>query len=77
MTYAQALELCPYELSWYNFWLERDHTIEIVPREPIFKMLHSASHHLEYVLKRVTNEDLARGFVGISVNSGYSRERGA
>lgn len=76
LTYASALELCPYEFSWYNFWLERNGGIDRVVREPIFKMLHSSSQHLEYVLKGVTTADVARGYVGIIVNSGYSREFG-
>jgi hypothetical protein len=73
LTYASALELCPYE---FNFWLEREQTISTVQREPIFKMLHTKSQHLEYVLKGISSEDLARGYVGVVVNSGYSRQFG-
>ena len=45
-------------------------------REPIFKMIHSSSQHLEYVLKGVSIDDIARGYVGLIVNSGYSRQFG-
>jgi len=76
MTYATALDLCPYEFSWYNFWLERTLVIERVPREPIFLMLHLQHQHLEMTLKRVTEEDLARGYVGVLINSGFSRQHG-
>jgi hypothetical protein len=76
LTYADALEICPYEFSWYNFWLERHGGIPRIVREPIFKMIHSSSQHLEYVLKGVSIEDIARGYVGLIVNSGYSRQFG-
>jgi hypothetical protein len=76
LTYASALELCPYEFSWYNFWLERSQAIRVAQREPIVKVFHSKSQHLEYVLKGTTTQDLARGYVGVLVNGGYSRQFG-
>lgn len=76
LSYADALEISPYEFSWYNFWLERDRTIEVVPREPVFLMLHLEHQHLEMALKGVTATDLARGYVGILINSGFSRQFG-
>ena len=76
LTYATALELCPYEFSWYNFWLEREQVIRVAQREPIIKVFHSKSQHLEYVLKGITTEDLARGYVGVLVNAGFSRQFG-
>lgn len=75
-SYVDALEFCPYEFSWYNFWLQKTHVIPLVMREPVFKTIHSASQHLEYGLKGVTTTDIARGYVGVVVNSGYSREFG-
>jgi hypothetical protein len=76
LTYATALEICPYEFSWYNFWLERDGSTLVAQREPIIKVFHSKSQHLEYVLKGIANADLARGYVGVLVNGGYSRQFG-
>ena len=75
-TWADALELCPYEFSWYNFWLEREHVIPRVEREPIFKTIHLGHQHLELALKGIREEDLARGYVGVVVNSGFSRQHG-
>ena len=76
MSYANAMEMCPYEFSWYNFWLEKEQVIPRVLREPIFLMLHMEHQHLEYALKGVDEADLARGYVGVVVNSGFSRAHG-
>ena len=76
LSYADAMEIAPYEFSWYNFWLERDRTIEAVVREPVFLMLHLQHQHLELALKQVTEADLARGYVGLLINSGFSRQFG-
>ena len=72
MTYADAMEMCPYEFSWYNFWLEKEQVIPRVLREPIFLMLHREHQHLEYALKRVNEADMARGYVGVVVKPGFS-----
>jgi hypothetical protein len=76
LTYAGALQLCPYEFSWYNFWLERECTIPRVVREPIFLTVHIEPQHLEFALKGVTESAVARGYVGVVVNSGFSRQFG-
>ena len=76
LTYPDLLEISPYEFSWYNFWLEKTEVIPRVTREPIFEMLHMQHHHLSYALKGIQIDDLARGYVGVVVNSGYSRDQG-
>ncbi len=74
--YLDALTLSPYEPTWYNMWLQKDGTIPIVMREPMFKTFHNPSQHLEYVLRGVTVPDIARGYVATVVNSNYSRGDG-
>ena len=76
MGYADVLAISPYEFSWYNMWWQKDLTVPLVMREPIFKTFHNASQHLEYLLRGVTNEDVARGYVGLVINSNYSRGGG-
>jgi hypothetical protein len=76
LTYADLLEISPYEFSWYNFWLEKSQAIPRITREPIFETIHMQHHHLSYALKGVGLQDLARGYVGVVVNSGHSREQG-
>ena len=74
--YLDALAESPYEFSWYNMWLQKDKTIEIHTREPLVKVFHHEGHHLEYILRGITQADIARGYLAIVVNSNYSRDLG-
>lgn len=74
--YREALEVCPYEPTWYTTWVLHSRPIPVIPREPIFKTFHNPQQHLDYVLRGVTQDDIARGYVGVVVNSNYSRGEG-
>ena len=74
--YQDMLAVSPYEYSWYNFWLQATHPIPIHIREPLIKVLHSADQHLEYALSNITPADVARGYLGIVVNSNFARTWG-
>ena len=74
--YKDALELSPYEPTWYNTWVLHAQPIQVYPREPLFKTFHNPAQHLDYVLRGITEQDIARGFVGVVVNSNYSRGDG-
>lgn len=76
VTWAGAMEIAPYEFSWYNFWTERTLGKSRITREPIVLMLHQPHQHLEYSLKRVKQKDLARGYVAVLVNSGFAQDHG-
>lgn len=75
-TYLSLMEISHYEFSWYNLWLQSDRTIRILPREPMFKTFHHRNHHLELLIKNISVEDIKRGYVGMVVNSNYSRYMG-
>ena len=72
-TYADMLAEAPYEFSWYNFWLQKTQIIPIAVREPLVKTFHHEGQHLEYALRGIGPDDIARGFVGVVVNSNYAR----
>lgn len=74
--YADALAISPYEPSWYNAWVLHAQPIDVIRREPIVKTFHTPTQHLEYVMRGVSEEDVARGFVAVVVNSNYSRGEG-
>lgn len=73
-TYADALDQSPYEFSWYNMWLQHTNVIPIHQREPLVKVFHHEGQHLEYILRGITAEDIARGYLAVVANSSYSRE---
>lgn len=76
LTVADALEICPYEFSWYNFWVEKNYPESRMIREPIFKTIHIQSEYLALAIKSISQEDLARGYVGVVINSGFSCSSG-
>lgn len=76
LDYVDLLRIAPLEFSWYSFWLQKDKTIPIEIREPMFKTFHLRSHHLEFRRQGVTLQDLARAYVGVVVNSNFSRAYG-
>jgi len=75
-TYAEMLAHGPYEFSWYNFWLQKSRVIPIELREPYFKVVHSEQQHAELAIRGVSTEDIARGYLGVIINSNFARSRG-
>lgn len=73
-TYSDALSIEPYEFSWYCMWLQKSQCIAIHQIEPLVKVFHHEDQHLEYILRGVRTEDIARGYLAVVVNSNYSRE---
>ena len=76
-TYLDMLELSPYEFSWYNFWLQKTKLIPIEIREPLFKVIHSSSQHVEIALRKISTHDIARGYLGVVINSNFSKSWGS
>jgi len=72
-SYADMLAEAPYEFTWYNMWLQKSRVIPIAIREPLVKTFHHEGQHLEYALRGIGPDDIARGFLGVVVNSNYSR----
>ena len=74
--YLDALRVAPYEFSWYNLWLQKSQVIPIHQREPLVKVFHHEGQHLEYILRGIDADDIARGYLALVVNSNYSRDLG-
>jgi len=74
--YRDAVTLSPYEPTWYSMWLQATRPIPLRVREPIIKTFHNSTQHLDYVLRGLTADDISRGYVGVVVNSNYSRGGG-
>lgn len=74
--YKDALALSPYEFSWYNLWLQKAGVIPVHQREPLVKVFHNESQHLEYLMRGIQVEDIARGYLAVLINSNFSRDIG-
>ena len=72
-TYADALRFEPLEFTWYNMWLQRSHVIPIHAREPLVKVFHHEGQHMEYLLRGIEHDDVARGYLALVVNSNFER----
>ena len=75
-TYKDILKISPYEFSWYNMWLQKDKTIPVEFKEPLIKFFHNQTQHQDYIRKKIKIKDIARGYIGININSNYSRGYG-
>ena len=75
-SYLDALRVAPYEFTWYNMWLQKTGVIPIHQREPLVKVFHHEAQHLEYILRGITEEDIARGYLALVINSNFSRDLG-
>lgn len=74
--YQDLMKIAPYEFSWYNFWLQISGIVEIRPCEPHFKMFHSREQHEDFLRRGITLQDISRAYVGVIINSNYSRGYG-
>lgn len=71
--YINLIEISPYEFSWYNIWVQKEKVIPIYPCDQMFKCFHMEHQHLMTWMQGVTIVDLARSYVGIIINSNFSR----
>lgn len=71
LDFIDLLRISPYEFSWYNFFIERER-IPTFAREPYFKTFHDGDQLAFAKLQGQNLEDLARGYLGIVVNSNFS-----
>lgn len=67
------LRISPYEFSWYNFWLQKRFPDLIHKREPCFLMIHTEGMELALRIQELDETDISRGYIGLILNSNYSR----
>ena len=73
-TLVDCLSLCPYEFSWYNLWLLKRQTIPIYPVTGLFKVFHFRDNYRESRKHLVTLEMLKSKYLGIVMNSNWTRK---
>ena len=74
MTYVDLMKIAPVEFSWYCIFLQKSLAIAIHPCGEIFKTIHTSYDHAISLIKNMTLEDYARGYVGIIINSNISKK---
>lgn len=75
-TYANLLEIGGYEFSWHTQWQLMRQCIPLHVREPFFLCFHHEKQLKNFKAQGITRSDIARGYVGIVVNSNFQGGRG-
>lgn len=73
LSYSDLLSISPYEFSWYNFWVQKNQLNKILIKPSKIKMFHMDYQYLySYMISDL--KDLKRSYLGIILNSNWSRK---
>jgi hypothetical protein len=75
-TYADAMIFERYEFFWYAAWAQKSKVIEINIRHDFVKMIQHQGEHLMFFNAGFRESDFSRDYIGIIVNSNWSRQYG-
>lgn len=74
--YKELMGQALYEFFWYTSWAMVQHEVEVVRRDELVRMIHHQGEHLALRNLGIGVDDLARGYLGVIVNSNWSRQYG-
>lgn len=74
--YKSLMEIAPYEFFWYASWALNQTDIDFEVRDELVKMINHQGEHLSLWERGVREADLARAYIGVIVNSNWSRQYG-
>jgi len=72
--YKNLIEISPYEFTWYNVWFQKSGLVKEISVEPFFKTFHMRMDYLFARLKLLKQEDFAKAYVGIILNSNWQKK---
>jgi hypothetical protein len=72
LKFQSLIEYCPSEFSWYGEWLLQKRSIELFPIEPIFKFFHFNQQYQYYKQLGYTEQDFAKQYSGIVMQSNWN-----
>lgn len=71
LTFANLIEFCPSEFTWYGEWLLHRENFKILPIEPMFKVFHYGQQYIEYKDLRITEQQISESYLGIVMQSNW------
>jgi len=74
--YAHLMKTANYEFFWYTIWALKQQKISLRVREELVKIVHHQGEHLRLADQGTRKHDLSRGYLGVIVNSNWSRQYG-
>lgn len=75
-SFANLMSTAIYEFSWYANWALGSFPLEVARKDEIVKVIHHQGEHLFMRENGVTSSDLSRSYLGVIVNSNWSRQYG-
>lgn len=75
-TYGDALAIAEYDYFWYAAWLQKSDAANLLLRDNPVLVVQHQGHHLALVQQGITKESLAEGYLGVIVNSNWSKQYG-
>lgn len=74
--YKSLMERAPYEFFWYAQWALSQKAVPFIVRAEFVKMVNHQGEHLSLWGMGTRERDLARSYLGVIVNSNWSRQYG-
>ena len=71
LTFANLIEYCPSEFTWYGEWLLHRENFKVWPIEPMFKVFHYGQQYDEYKQLEITEDKIAESYLGIVMQSNW------
>ena len=76
LNYQEIIVKYGAEFTWYNLWIQKNFWGNFKICEPYFKIYHSKRDFIMAQLASTKITDLERGYLGLIVNSNFSRAFG-
>lgn len=71
LTFANLIDHCPSEFTWYGEWLLYRENFKIWPIEPMFKVFHYGQQFVEYKQLDIKEQQIADHYLGIVMQSNW------
>lgn len=76
LEYVDLMMEVPWEYFWYTTFALHQSEVQIQRRDEMVKVVHHQGEHLALLAMGVSEADLARSYLGVVVNSNWSRQYG-
>ena len=76
LNYVDLLKICAMEFVWYGVWAQHQAKVQLVQRGDAIRMVNHQGEHLALHSLGITKASLSKGYIGVTVNSNWSRQYG-
>lgn len=76
LDFADLMKICSLEFFWYGVWMQRQKVLPLLQRGDLIRMVNHQGEHLALHSLGIRKRNLAQAYVGVIVNSNWSRQYG-